>query len=115
MTTRKANPATGDGGAAGIASSWNDSPAISGIAARKQDRPVYRLTLRPEPGVTNPARALRHALKRLHRSYGLRAVSVEEVREPTYDAADDLSKSIQVGFEAIRARVKSGGKGWGRP
>ena len=81
MAIRKANPATGDGGAAGIASSWNDSPANSQIAARKQDRPIFRLTLRPEPHVANPEYALRGALKVLWRRFGLRCIDMAE-RQP---------------------------------
>jgi hypothetical protein len=42
------------------------------------DRPVYRLDLRPEPGVDGIL-ALRRALKALLRSYGLRCLSIEEV------------------------------------
>lgn len=43
-------------------------------------RPVYRLLLRPEPGVADPDRALRAFLKTALRSYyGLRAVEVVEV------------------------------------
>jgi hypothetical protein len=42
-----------------------------------KSRPIFTLKLRPEPGI-DPIRALRHALKRLLRSYGLRCVSVEQ-------------------------------------
>jgi hypothetical protein len=42
------------------------------------DRPRYTIILEPEKHVADPVRALRAALKRLLRSYGLRAVSVEE-------------------------------------
>jgi hypothetical protein len=42
-----------------------------------KSRPVFTLKLRPEPGI-DPVHALRHALKRLLRTYGLRCVSVEE-------------------------------------
>jgi hypothetical protein len=41
-------------------------------------RPTFTIVLRAEPHVTDPVRALRAALKRLLRSYGLRAVSVEQ-------------------------------------
>jgi len=41
------------------------------------NRPTYLLRLRPEKGV-DPVRALRHALKRLLRSYGMKCVSVVE-------------------------------------
>jgi hypothetical protein len=32
--------------------------------------------------------------------------------EPIYDPFVDISKSVQVGFQAIRARVRAGGPGW---
>jgi hypothetical protein len=44
------------------------------------DRPRYIITLQAEKHVVDPIRALRAALKRLLRSYGLRAVSVEEAK-----------------------------------
>jgi hypothetical protein len=44
-------------------------------------RPRYILVLEPEKHVSDPVRALRGALKRLLRSYGLRAVSVEEQKQ----------------------------------
>jgi hypothetical protein len=43
-----------------------------------EPRPRYVIILEPQKFVADPARALRSALKRLLRSYGLRAVSVEE-------------------------------------
>ena len=47
-----------------------------------EPRPTYLIRLRPEPGVDDPIRALRHALKRFLRTYGLKCVSaVEERRE----------------------------------
>ena len=52
------------------------------------DRPRYLVILEPEKHVTDPVRALRAALKRLFRSYGLRAISVEEKRDaPTINTA----------------------------
>lgn len=45
------------------------------------DRPLFRLTLRPEPDVADPLRALRAALKRLLRDHGLRCLAIEE--QPT--------------------------------
>jgi hypothetical protein len=33
---------------------------------------------------------------------------------PVYDAADDLAKSIQLGFQFIRERVAAGGPSWPR-
>jgi hypothetical protein len=42
------------------------------------DRPRYIITLQAEKHVTDPVRALRAALKRLLRSYGLKAISVQE-------------------------------------
>jgi hypothetical protein len=57
--------------------SWNASACTnSQIGDRKQDRPVFRLTLRPEPHVADPVYALRGLLKRALRSYGLRAIDV---------------------------------------
>lgn len=102
------------GGAAGIASSWNDSLANNQIAARKQDRPIFRLTLRPEPHVADPVYALRGLLKRALRSYGLRAIDVS-VEEARYDADDDINKSLKACYDAIRARKAGGGPGWGEP
>jgi hypothetical protein len=55
------------------------SPAEPG-GRSMADRPLYRLTLRPLPGDVPPAIRLRAVLKRLLRSYGFRAVRVEEVR-----------------------------------
>jgi hypothetical protein len=55
--------------------------AIQRRAAPKQgQRQAYVVTLVPAPGVDDPIRSLRHALKRLKRSYGLRAISVAEAR-----------------------------------
>ena len=81
MAIRNANPATGDGGAAGIANaSWNASCTNSQTGDQKQDRPIFRLTLVPGPHVANPEYALRGALKVLWRRFGLRCVSCEEVQ-----------------------------------
>jgi hypothetical protein len=44
------------------------------------ERPLFVLVLRPEPDVADPIRALKAALKRLWRSYGLRCVDVREER-----------------------------------
>jgi hypothetical protein len=41
------------------------------------DRPTFLLRLRPEPGI-DPVRALRHVLKRLLRSYGMKCVTCEQ-------------------------------------
>ena len=80
---------------------------------RKQDRPVFRLTLRPEPHVADPVYALRGLLKRALRSYGLRAIDVVVEEAPRqYDSNDDIAKSVQEGFRAIRDRVANGGPGW---
>ena len=46
----------------------------------KRAAPVYRIEVRPEPGVDG-IQALRAALKALLRSYGLRAVAVSELAE----------------------------------
>jgi hypothetical protein len=41
-----------------------------------KERPIFTIRLRPEPGV-DPIHALRHALKRLLRDFGMRAISVD--------------------------------------
>ena len=56
--------------------SWNASCVNSQTGDQKQDRPIFRLTLRPEPHVADPVYALRGLLKRALRSYGLRAIDV---------------------------------------
>jgi hypothetical protein len=43
-----------------------------------QRKPQFIILLEPEKYVVDPVRALRGALKRLLRSYGLKAISVEE-------------------------------------
>ena len=53
----------------------------------KRAAPVYRLDLRPEPGVDG-IQALRAALKSLLRSYGLRAVAVSELDEGEAQAVE---------------------------
>ena len=93
--------------------SWNASCTNSQTGDQKQDRPIFRLTLRPEPHVVDPVYALRGLLKRALRSYGLRAIDVSVVEEARYDADDDINKSVQEGFAAIRARKAAGGPGWG--
>jgi hypothetical protein len=44
-------------------------------------RPVFTVRLGPEPRV-DAVRALRHALKVLLRRFGLRAIDVQQEREP---------------------------------
>jgi hypothetical protein len=62
--------------------SWNASSCTnSQTGDRKQDRPVYRLTLTPGPHVANPEYALRGALKVLWRRFGLRCIDLAE-RKP---------------------------------
>jgi len=39
------------------------------------DRPTFVIELRPEPGVIEPVRALRVALKELLRRHGLRCIN----------------------------------------
>jgi hypothetical protein len=41
-------------------------------------RPQFIIVLEPEAHVVDPLRALRAALKRLLRTYGLKCISVEE-------------------------------------
>jgi hypothetical protein len=50
-------------------------------AAKANERPTYRLLLRPEPTCDDPTRALRALLKLALRKWGLRAVSVSEDAE----------------------------------
>jgi hypothetical protein len=50
-------------------------------AAKANERPLFRLLLRPEPGVVEPERALRRALKILLRRR-LKCLAVERVRQP---------------------------------
>ena len=86
-------------------------------------RPIYVVRLRPEPSCANPTLALRGLLKVALRRHQLRCVSVTEAHQADdrgdqapadvpYDAASDISESVRLGFETIRARVRSGGKGW---
>jgi hypothetical protein len=53
------------------------------------DRPRYTIILEPEKHVADPTRALRAALKRLLRSYGLKAISVQEA--PAKATAQDYA------------------------
>jgi hypothetical protein len=48
---------------------------------KPDDAPTFRLVLRPTPACPDPIRALRHLLKRALRSYDLKCVSCEAVRE----------------------------------
>jgi hypothetical protein len=41
------------------------------------ERPTFLLRLRPEKGV-DPIRAMRHALKKLLRAYGMQCITCEE-------------------------------------
>ena len=52
---------------------------------RPTGRPVYRLELRPEPGVRDPILALRSLLKFALRCHGMRAVLVEELQPASVD------------------------------
>src|SRR5262245_33408297 len=64
--------------------------------AAANKRPVFALTLRPQPGV-EVIRALRKALKVLLRHYGLRCITIEERRhgqkETTSDSAAPAARS----------------------
>jgi hypothetical protein len=66
-----------------------------------QGQPVYRLTLRAQPGAVPPVVRLRRLLKTALRSFGLRCLAVEEVRpddpEPCPDAADAAPGEIRIG------------------
>jgi hypothetical protein len=51
-----------------------------------KERPVFVVHLRPEPNI-DPIRALRWALKRLLRDYGMRAISIDaRIEEDRLDA-----------------------------
>jgi hypothetical protein len=52
-----------------------------------RDRPTFVVVLRPEVGV-DPIRALRHALKRLLRDYGMRAMRIDARLEENTNADD---------------------------
>ncbi len=54
------------------------------VAAR---RPTFLLRLRAEPGVSDPVRILRAALKMLGRRFKLKALSVVEERHDERDGA----------------------------
>jgi hypothetical protein len=45
---------------------------------KRSRRPTYLLRLRPEPGVHDPVRVLRSALKYLLRRHGLRCIDARE-------------------------------------
>jgi hypothetical protein len=53
-----------------------------GGAIFMSERPTFIVHLRPEPGVEDPIRSLRHFLKRALRSWGLRCVDIREERAP---------------------------------
>jgi hypothetical protein len=110
MPIKNKGPGAGDAGALKGLHERNLNSQNSTPRQPEQTAPAFVVTLVPTAGCEDPIRNLRHLLKRALRVYGLRCVRLE----PVYDANDDLSKSIQVGFEAIRARVKAGGPGWGR-
>jgi hypothetical protein len=76
-----------------------------------KSRPTFVVVLRPEPHVADATHAVRRALKLLLRRFGLKCISIEEMHP--YDAADDITESVKLGFEVIRNRVRLGGKGWG--
>jgi hypothetical protein len=49
---------------------------------KANDRPTFRLLLRPEPGVAEPERALRRLLRIALRTFKLRCVSAERMPSP---------------------------------
>jgi hypothetical protein len=49
--------------------------------SRPIKRPVFAVTLRPLPYVSDPIHALRRALKALRRTCGLQCLAVEEVED----------------------------------
>jgi hypothetical protein len=54
---------------------------MSGPTAKPNERPIYKILVRPEPGV-DTARALRRLLKVLLRRFRLKCISVEQVEQP---------------------------------
>jgi hypothetical protein len=48
---------------------------------RSTPRPIFILRIRPEPHVDDPVRALRHALKKLLRAYGIRVLKIDQEKK----------------------------------
>jgi hypothetical protein len=59
------------------------------------ERPKFVLTLQPLPGVADPIRTLRRALKRLLRDHGLRCVSAREEANPQPMENNDGTRNTQ--------------------
>lgn len=72
------------------------------------ERPEYILRLRPEPGVDGPL-ALRHVLKRLLRSSGMKCVSVAPASGCTISGDGRNSNDLRRQCSATRSA--GGGKG----
>lgn len=53
------------------------------MSSEANQRPVFRVRLRPEPHVTDAIRNLRALLKAALRRFGMRAVDVVQEEEPT--------------------------------
>ena len=49
------------------------------MSRRKPPRPVFALRLQPLPGVADPIKALRVALKRLLRAHKLKCLDVRQI------------------------------------
>jgi hypothetical protein len=54
--------------------------SVTGIMSAQKPRPVFAITLRPEPG-TDAIRSLRRALKMLLRFCGLRVIKIKEQKD----------------------------------
>jgi hypothetical protein len=74
---RKESPGLGAGAITSRSAGRKSPENIEHDPAKQDYRPVFTITLRPEPG-TDGIRALRRLLKRALRGYGLRALSCIE-------------------------------------
>jgi hypothetical protein len=72
----------------------------SNISASGMTRPVFIVTLRPEPN-TDPIRALRGALKVLGRRFGLRAIHICE-QHPADALTDHQLKTVMAAAANIK-------------
>jgi hypothetical protein len=78
-----------------------------------EQRPIYCLRLRPEPGV-DAVRALRAALKILLRRFGLQAVSLEEEKnnaEVSCERTEERQTRNTEHFSAVLELIVNAGKG----
>jgi hypothetical protein len=52
----------------------------------KVDRPIFLMTLRPEPGI-DPIRSLRSVLKVLLRGYGMKCLRIDQIEPKEEDTS----------------------------